>query len=106
MHIQHIKAIVLVVSDKKGFFSCFLYIKSEYEPMLNIGPQGQTYFWREGHNLNTLGRGPLVEATYQISRLSRPCGFRQEDLFMFSLQPPMQNMQPLGLVILAQEHFF
>ena len=40
MHIPHIKAIVLVVSDKKVFFSCFLYIKSEYEPMLNIGPQG------------------------------------------------------------------
>ena len=33
------------------------------------------------HNLNKLGRGPLGDATYQISR-PMPCGSRQEDFFM------------------------
>ena len=27
-------------------------------------------FGSEGHNLNKLGRGPLVDLTYQISRLN------------------------------------
>ena len=29
----------------------------------------QGHSWPKGHNLNKLGRGPLGDATYQISRL-------------------------------------
>ena len=41
---------------------------------------GVRAFWPQGYNLNKLGRGSLDDASYQISR---PCGFRQEDFFMF-----------------------
>ena len=30
---------------------------------------GRAHFWPQGYNLKTLGRGPLDDATYQISRL-------------------------------------
>ena len=39
----------------------------------------------QGHNLDKLGRGPLGFATYQISRLSRSYGFRQEDFYFFPI---------------------
>ena len=29
----------------------------------------QAHFWPQGHNLKKLGKGPLGEATYQISML-------------------------------------
>ena len=32
-------------------------------------PPGGGYFWPLGHNLSKLDRGPLGDATYQISRL-------------------------------------
>ena len=57
-----IKALCLVVSDKKIFFKFSL-----YEPMLNMWPRGQVHFWPKGYNLNKLGRGPLGDATYKIS---------------------------------------
>ena len=41
-------------------------------------PPGWTYFWRQGHNLNKLGRGPLVSD--------------KKIFFMLSLYKPMQNM--------------
>ena len=41
------------------------------------------HFWPQGHNLNKIGRGPLDDATYQISR---PCGFRQEDFQGFHFE--------------------
>ena len=55
----------LLVSDKK-IFSCFPYISlcKTFDP--GTGPfraPGQ------GYNLNKLGRGPLGDATYLISRL-------------------------------------
>ena len=31
--------------------------------------QGGTFFWPPGYNLNKLGRGPLGDVTYQMSRL-------------------------------------
>ena len=40
---------------------------------------GRSHFWPQGHNLNTLVRGPQGDATYQIPR---PYGFRQEDFFI------------------------
>ena len=61
--IPNMKALDLVVSDKK-VFSCFPYISlfKTFDP--GAGP-----FWSEGHNLNKLGRGPLGDAKYQQSRL-------------------------------------
>ena len=32
-------------------------------------PLGRANNWPQGHNLNKLGRGPLDDATYQISRV-------------------------------------
>ena len=32
-------------------------------------PPGPGHFWPLGYNLNKLGRGPLDDTTYQISRL-------------------------------------
>ena len=60
----NIKALGLVVSDKK-IFSCLPYI-SLYKTYVSpggpiLGPRGII--------LNKLGRGPLGDASYQISRL-------------------------------------
>ena len=49
---------------QEDFFHVFpisAYIKHVYPGRVNI--------WPQGHNLNKIGRGPLVDATYQISRL-------------------------------------
>ena len=54
-------------------------------------PPGRAHFWPHGHNLNKLGSGLLGNSTYQISR---PCGLRLEDFFIFSLYKYMQNMWP------------
>ena len=35
----------------------------------NLWPPGQAQFWPKGHHMNKLGRGPLGDATYQISKL-------------------------------------
>ena len=35
----------------------------------NIWPPGWGQFWPHGHHMNKLGRGPLGDATYQISKL-------------------------------------
>ena len=40
-------------------------LKSDHVP----GDIWGSYFWSQGHYLNDLGRGPLGDATYQISRL-------------------------------------
>ena len=40
-------------------------------------------FWPKGHSLHKLGKGPLVDATYQITKALGHLGFSQED-FMFS----------------------
>ena len=32
--------------------------------------EGGGHFWPQGYNLNKLGRSPLSDATYQISKLS------------------------------------
>ena len=62
-----------MVSDKK-IFSCFPYIGL----CKACDPLGG-HFWRQGYDLNKLGRGSQGDASYQISR---PCGFRQEDFIM------------------------
>ena len=35
----------------------------------NLWPPGQAQFWPQGHHMNKLGRDPLGDATYQISKL-------------------------------------
>ena len=47
----------------------FLSIQNIYKNYETGEPPGQGQFWSLGHNLNTNGRGPLGDATYQISRL-------------------------------------
>ena len=75
----NIKALCLVVSDKKFIFSCFPY---EYRYLLKAGHiPGDTcsgHLWPQGHHFNKLGRRPVDDATYQISML-----YRQEDFSCF-----------------------
>ena len=52
-----------------GFRQEELFMFSLYNSMLNIWPLGAAHFWPQGYNLNKLGRGPLDDATHQISRL-------------------------------------
>ena len=40
-----------------------------------MSAQGRGHFLPQGYNLNNLGRGPLGEAMYQISKTG-PSGFR------------------------------
>ena len=49
---------------QEDFFYIFPYISlcKTCDPAANL-------FWPQGYNLNKLGRGPLGDATYQISRL-------------------------------------
>ena len=56
-----------VVSDKKIFhvFPIMIIISL----CKTCDPLGGAIVWPNGHNLNKLGRGPLGDATYQISRL-------------------------------------
>ena len=65
---------MLYIPNTKALDSCFPYLSlcKTFDP--GAGPQG--------HNLNKLGRGHKVmpHTKYQVSR---PCGFRQEDFFMF-----------------------
>ena len=35
----------------------------------NLWPLGRSKCWLQGHHMNTLGRGPLEDASYQISKL-------------------------------------
>ena len=58
-------ALGLVVSDKK-IFSCFPYIS--LSNVKNVTP-GAGPFWPQEDNLNKLGRDPLGDAPYQISKL-------------------------------------
>ena len=50
--------------DKK-IFSMFFPIEAYVK---HVTPEA-VHYWPKGHNFNTLGKGPLGHATYQISRL-------------------------------------
>ena len=39
-----------------------------YKGLCKMWPLGWGQFWPQGYNLNNFGNGPLVEATYQISK--------------------------------------
>ena len=60
----NIKALGPVVSDKKSL-PCVHYINL----CKTCDPQERGNYWPRGDNLNKLGRGPLGDATYQISRV-------------------------------------
>ena len=57
-------ALGLVVSDTK-IYSCFPHLSL----CKTCDPPGAGPFWPQEHNLYKLGRGPLDDASYQISRL-------------------------------------
>ena len=52
-----------------GFRQEDFFMFSLYKPMLNMKLLGSGNYLPKEHNLNKLGRGPLGDATYQISRL-------------------------------------
>ena len=60
----------------------FLYVFPIYAFVKHVTPW-RAHFWPQGYNLNQRGRGLLVMllTKYQVSRT---CGLRQKDLFMFS----------------------
>ena len=62
LHTKNIKALGLVVPDKK---MCSV---SLYMPIIHVTP-AWGYIWPQGQNLNKLGISLLNDATYQISRL-------------------------------------
>ena len=61
---QMIKALLLLVSEKKNFK---VFLLCSY--VSNMWPPGQGPIWPQGHHMNNLGRGPLGDATYEISKL-------------------------------------
>ena len=54
--------------------------------------------------MNKLGRGPLCDATYQISG-SRPCVFRHEDFFTF-FQSEAKNAYIMSGIAANEIYFF
>ena len=61
---QMIKALLLLVSEKKNFK---VFLLCSY--VSNLWPLGLGPIWPPGHHMNNLGRGPLGDATYEISKL-------------------------------------
>ena len=55
-----------VYGIRREVFSCFPYQALKF--VKHVTP-GLAHFWPQEHNLNKLGRGPLDDASYQISRL-------------------------------------
>ena len=60
----NMKALCLVVSDKKTF--CMFSLN---EPIDYVIPRTVPLFWHKGYNLNKLSRLSLGNATYQIPKL-------------------------------------
>ena len=63
--------------------------------MENKWPPGRGHFLSHGYNWNIVGRGPLDDVTYQISK-ARPSSFRQEDFLKKILYESMENKWPPG----------
>ena len=61
---QMIKALLLLVSEKKNFK---VFLLCSY--VSNLWPPGWGPTWPQGHHMNNHGRGPLEDATYEISKL-------------------------------------
>ena len=94
-------------SKPYGFRRCFCPIEAYVK---QVTP-GVGHFWPQGYNWTKFRRGSLGDASYPISS-SRPCGFRQEDLFMFIMHislyktcdpgeglfsPPGHNLNKVGI---------
>ena len=50
-----------------------------------VTPPVQGHFWSQGYNLKNFGRGPLDEATYQISK-TWAFWFQTRRFFKFSIE--------------------
>ena len=61
---QMIKALLLLDSEKKNFK---VFLLCSY--VSNLWPPGRGPIWPQGHHMNNLRRGPLGDATYQVSKL-------------------------------------
>ena len=93
-YIPNIKALRLQVSEEK-IFKVFLLCSYAQ----TCDPRGGARFDLRGHTLNRLGRGPLGDATYQISKLCTFL-FQRRRFLKFSVFVPMfQYCDPRGGVI-------
>ena len=67
LHTKYQGSIKALWFQERRFFHVFpIYANAKH-----VTPKGGGggHFWTNGHNLNKLGRGPLGDATYKISRL-------------------------------------
>ena len=55
--------------DFSMFFPIYAIVKHVTPGAGQFLAPGRCHFWPQGYNLNKLGRGPLGDATHQISRL-------------------------------------
>ena len=89
-YVPNIKDPGLLVSDK-NIFKSFLYISLKH-----VSPRALPV-WLQGNNLNNLGRGPLVEAKYQISKAWSFCFQTRRFLKFFHFWPQGYNLNTFGL---------
>ena len=89
--IPNIKALHFLVSEKKNFkvFLLCSYVSNLWPPPPPPPPPpGQGQFWPLGHHMNNLGRGPLGDTTYKISKLCT-FKFQRRRILKFSFFVPM-----------------
>ena len=69
------------------------------------GPLEQDHFRPQDHNLNKLGRGPLVLVMLHTKyQSSMPCGFRQEDFYVFPIEAYLSHVTPGTGPFMAHGH--
>ena len=87
--IPNIKALHFLVSEKKNFKGFLLCsnVSNLWQPPPNP-PHGRGQFWPQGHHMNNLGRGPLGDTTYKISKLCT-FKFQRRRILKFSFFAPM-----------------
>ena len=93
--IPNIKALHFLVSEKKNFkiFLLCSYVSNLWHPPL---PPGQGQFGPQGHHMNNLGRSPLGDTTYKISKLCT-FQFQRRRIIRLSFFVPMfQTCDPRG----------
>ena len=83
VQVQMIKALLLLVSEKKNFK---VFLLCSY--VSNLWPPGWGPVWPQGHHMNNLGRGPQGDATYKISKLYA-FYFKRRKILKFSFFVPM-----------------
>ena len=75
---QMIKALLLLVSEKKNFK---VFLLCSY--VSNLWPPGRGPILPHGHHMNNLGRGPLGDAIYTKHESSVLSSFREEEFWSF-----------------------